>query len=313
MFRGAADHDLVHVDDLVVMSGSGAQRLLDPAIFFDHFLGLFDGGGLALDVREDRIDLRSLAQDLGFEAADKTVRVDERHVFVQFHVQFNMQLAVMRLHAEIVHGYIVSCGHGAHAVEDAFSPALAGNRVNDDVGLGQRAMHSFSGGADQFAGVLKGVAARQGKREVGEVVRPGAPHARLLHRQHAGNLLGFANDPQPRLRRNLVHQHADGFARQLRGDAQNHERYEDGGDRIGVAQPVNVERSPSPRRQQAQQDRQGSPDVRGEMEGIGGKRRRTGLLGHAAQFPRTPEVNGDRSQQDQHGPDGIAQFKGVAA
>ena len=44
----------------------GAQSLFDPSIFHHHFFGLLDGGGLALDVREHRIDLRSLAQDLRF-------------------------------------------------------------------------------------------------------------------------------------------------------------------------------------------------------------------------------------------------------
>ena len=108
MFRSAPHQDLVHVDDLVILGGCISKSLLDPAIFFDHFLGLLDGGGFAFDVREDRIDFRSFAQDLGFEAADEVVGLNQRQVFVQLNVKLYMQFAVERLHAEIVHGNIVS-------------------------------------------------------------------------------------------------------------------------------------------------------------------------------------------------------------
>ena len=122
-----------------------------------------------------------------------------------------------------MHGDIVSCRDCSHAVEDAFGPCLARHRVNDNVGGWKRSMDSFSGGTNQFAGVFKGVAAGQGKREIGKIVWSGATDTRLFNGQHTGHLFGFANHAHPSLRRNLIHEHTDSFARQLRGNANNHE------------------------------------------------------------------------------------------
>ena len=94
VFGGAAHGDLVHVDDL---AHSGWPRRASAFSILrsssTSSCGLLDGGGLALDVRQDRIDLRSFAQDLGFQAADKVVRLKQRHVFVEFHVLLHVQLA----------------------------------------------------------------------------------------------------------------------------------------------------------------------------------------------------------------------------
>ena len=92
------------------------------------FFGLLDGGGLALDVREHRVDLRRFAQDLGFQGADEVVRLQQRHVLVELDVLLHPQAAMMRLHAEFVHGDVVARGHGAHAIEDAVGPCLRGER-----------------------------------------------------------------------------------------------------------------------------------------------------------------------------------------
>ena len=102
VFSGSADLDLVHVDDLRVACGSGAQGFLDAAIGFDDLFGLLDGRGLALNVREDGIDLRSFAHDLGFKAADEAVSCYKRQVLVEFDVKLDVEFALMRLDAEIV-------------------------------------------------------------------------------------------------------------------------------------------------------------------------------------------------------------------
>ena len=92
--------------------------------------------------------------------------------------------------------------------------ACAGNGVDDDIGVGQRAVHSLGGGAHQFARVLEGEVPRQGEGQIGKVRGAGAPHTRLFDRQYAGNLFHFVDDVPAGVGRNLVHQHADGFARE---------------------------------------------------------------------------------------------------
>ena len=153
----ATDLDLVDIDDLVVDGGGGAERFFDTAIGLDDFLGLLDGGGFALDVSEDGIDFRSLAYDLGLESADEAVSSDEGEIFVEFDVELDMELALMRLHAEIVYRNGIAGGYGANPVEDAAGAGLARNGVDDDVSLGQHVMNGFRSGADEFTGVLEGV------------------------------------------------------------------------------------------------------------------------------------------------------------
>ena len=101
-------------------------------------------------------------------------------------------------------------------------------------------MHGFGGFAHQFAGVLEGIAPRQGEGQVGKIGGAGSANPRLLHGQDAVDLLDFVNDLPAGLGGNLIHENADRFAGQVRGDAQNHERNHDGGERVGIAQPVDM-------------------------------------------------------------------------
>ena len=145
---------------------------------------------------------------------------------------------MMRLHAQLVHTHIVARCHGPHAVEYAFRASLARNGVDDNVGLGQRAVHGVSGRLHQLPGVLKREAPRQGQRKVGEVSRAGAPHTRLLHRHHALHLLHFADQASPCFRRHFVHQHSHGLAAQHEREPQNHDRNHNRGKRVSVFEPA---------------------------------------------------------------------------
>jgi len=153
---------------------------------------------------------------------------------------------MMGLHAQVVYRDIVARSYGADPIEDALGPGLPRNCVNHHIGLRQRAVYSVGCGADQFFGVFEGVAARQRQGEVGEISCSRATDTRLLHGQHSGHLLGFVNDLVAGFCRDLVHQHAYGFARKLPRDPQNHERDHDGGKRVREAQPRQVVGSPDP-------------------------------------------------------------------
>ena len=172
-------------------------------------------------------------------------------------------------------------------------------------------MHGGGGRLHQLLGVLKGEAARQGQREVGEVTRAGAAHASLLHGQHAFDALHFAHQAAPRFGGNFIHERAHGFMAQTERHAQDHDRDDDGGDRIGVAQPGDAETRAKPCGAEAGEHGQRGPDVGGKMEGVGGQRGRAGALGHGAQLARAPEIDADGGDQHQHRPEGVAQLDGV--
>ncbi len=170
-------------------------------------------GSLSMCVSTESIS-GNVAQNLRFEGGDKAVRVAERQVLVELHVQLHLQAPMVRLDAELMHRHVVARGHGAHAIEDAFRPGFAGNGVDDHVGRGQGAMHGGRSGLDQLAGVLKGKSPRQSQREIGKVAGACPAHTRPLHGQHSLHALHLAHQPAAGFGGNLVHERAHRFVAQ---------------------------------------------------------------------------------------------------
>ena len=155
----ASDDDVVDVEDLGEALGGVAEVGLDLAVALDADRRL-DGRGLALDVGEDGVDLWDFVADLVFDAADEFVGLAEGHGLVDFDVLFDVELAVDRLHGDVVKDDVVARGDGADLVEDAFGDGFAGDGVDDDIGAGDDALHGGGGVADEVLGVLKGEMAR---------------------------------------------------------------------------------------------------------------------------------------------------------
>ena len=175
-------------------------------------------------------------------AADEVMRVEQRHVFVQFHVLLDAQLAVMRLHAEFVHGTLLRAATARTRSKMLSARARARNGVDDDVGLGQRAVHGFSGGAHQFAGVLECECAWQRKGEVGKIMRPRSDARAPVLPPALREPAPLRGRPAAAFRRGSDPSSTPTVSRvSVQRDAQDHQRNNDGCDGIGVAQPANVE------------------------------------------------------------------------
>ncbi len=98
---GAADGDLMHIHNLgeeraALRSACSILRSSSTSL-----LGLLDGGRFALDMGQDRIDLRRLAQDLRLHGGDEVVRLEQRQGLVEFHMLLDAEASAVRLHAEI--------------------------------------------------------------------------------------------------------------------------------------------------------------------------------------------------------------------
>ena len=226
-------------------------------------------------------------------------------------MQLDAQPPTVRLHAQLMHAHVVARGHCAHTVEDALSPGLARHRVDHHVGLGQRAVRRLRSCPHQFSGVLKGKAPRQRQRQIGKVPGSGTPHARLLHSQHAVDLLHLMHQPLASLHWNLIHQDGHGLAPEHQSQAQNHERNHHRRKGVGVAEPADAIVGSSPTGAKPTQHRQSGPDIAGKVKGIGSQRRRPGSLCHGAQLPRTPVIDSDRGQKHQYWPHRVAQLHRV--
>ena len=98
-----------------------------------------DGGGFAFNVSEDRIHLGRVAQYFSFKTGDKIVGGTQGHLFVKFEMLLNSELlsrfATIGLNTEFMYGDVVARGNGADAIENAFGARLAGDSVDDYIGV----------------------------------------------------------------------------------------------------------------------------------------------------------------------------------
>jgi hypothetical protein len=222
------------------------------------------------------------------------------------------EAAVVRLHAELVDADVVASGDGTNAIKDAFGAGLARDGVDYDVGLGQRAMCGLRGGAHQFAGVLEGVTARQRESEVSEVIGAGAADAGLLDGEHAIDLGNFSDKALAGLRGDFIHEDGDSFAAEMESHAQDHERDDDGGDGIGVAEPGDAEAQADPTGAETGKHGDGGPDVGSEVKGVRGEGGAAGALSYSAQLAGAPVIDSDGSEQNENRPDGMMQHDALA-
>ena len=110
----------MHICDFRKFSCRSLKRLLNSHHFNHVLFRLLDGGRFALDVRQYRIDLRNILQDLRFKRSNEPVRFLERAVFFDLDVQLDLQASMMGLDTEIVDRDVVARSHSADAIEDAF-------------------------------------------------------------------------------------------------------------------------------------------------------------------------------------------------
>ena len=93
-----------------------------------HFIGSFDGGGLAFDVREDRDDLRHIVTNFGLKHGDAVMGLFQAEAFIQFQVLLDVEISLQILHADIVDVEVVARRYRADAVENIFGAHGAGGR-----------------------------------------------------------------------------------------------------------------------------------------------------------------------------------------
>ena len=266
----AADVDFMDVDDFGQGAGGGAKQILHVAIVGDSG-GVLDSGGFILDMGEDGTNLGEFAADLVFNAADEFVGIDEGQILRNLNVLFDFEAGAGGLHADVVEDDIVAGCDGANLVKDAFGAGGAWDGMNDDIGAGCDALDSEGGVVDQLFTALEGEVARHGEGEVGEVACAIAAHAELVDGQDALDGADFAEDAVEGFTRDGVSEDVDGAVGDAPTERDDEARDDDGGERVGVTEPVEVEVLAEPRGAEADEDGGGGPDVRGEVLGFGFK------------------------------------------
>src|SRR5664279_750061 len=131
----------MRVDDLRE-SPRGQLNTAFEAWGIHHAVAGFDGSGLTLDVSQDARYFGNVAPHLAFQPCDPVVSVLERHSLIQFNMLLHMQRAMDVLHTDVVHVEVVPGGHGANAIEQAFTATGAGNSVDHDIGFRQKLPYS---------------------------------------------------------------------------------------------------------------------------------------------------------------------------
>ena len=91
-----------------------------------QFVTGLDGGGLALDVGEDKQQFFGRPGEFGLEHGHAVVGFLQAQAFVEFEVLFDVEVALEILHADVVHVELVAGGDGADAIENVFRAQAPG-------------------------------------------------------------------------------------------------------------------------------------------------------------------------------------------
>ena len=131
--------------------------------------------------------------------------------------------------------------------------------------------------------MLEGGAAGQREGEVGKVAGAGTADARLLDGEYAGDL-ATSDKAAAGLGGDLIHERADGFVAEMKREAQNHKRDDDGGEGVGIAEPADAVCAPIQVAARPTRTADGDPDVGAKWKAsvaergcrCAGRRRETG-------------------------------------
>src|ERR1700687_1065250 len=264
----ALDDELVNVENFGKLRGYGFQAMFQFSVAH-QFVGLLDGGRFALDMSKDVGNLRDVAAHVGFQFGDPVVRVFERHALIEFNMLLHVQATVEILDADVMYVEIVIGSDRADAVEDVFGMLGARQRLHGHVGVGQDAMHRLGDRGRQLAGALKSYGARQSHGEIGEIAGPCPRKRSAIDFETAVDPRYSVVDLRSNAGRGGVEQSVNGAASQSPAHGHHHTGHEQGGDRVGIAQPVDAIGAADENQDQTEYDYPGGPDIGGKMERVG--------------------------------------------
>ena len=132
-------------------------------------------------------------------------------------------------------------GDGTNAVEDIFGSLRAGQWLHGYVGVGKDAVDGVGDGGHQLFGALEGYGAGQAYGEVDEVAVAGAANPHAIDFEDALHVQDCVGDLGANAGGSGVEQGVDGAAGQAPTDGDDYAGNKQGGDRIGVLQPIHME------------------------------------------------------------------------
>src|SRR6202142_4007664 len=254
----------MHVDHIGKFLHYIFEVLLQFRLANDLFSG-FDGGRFTFDMGKDGCDLRDLGAHFGFQAGNFVVCLFHAETLVEFQMLFDVQLAIQILHADVMHVEVVARSHSANAVENIFRAAGARNRMYHDAGGRQDFAHTGGHSIGHLLGALEGEIAFQSNRNVGEKTVPCFAETDTLHFENAVHAADALEDLAAHTARRCVEQRVHSSTRQTPTHGNHYARHEEGGHRIGLAQPVDSITASHPDQRKADDHDSAGPDVRGKM------------------------------------------------
>ena len=173
-----------------------------------------------------------------------------------------------------------------------FSECLrARQRLHGDVGVRQNVMYGLGNGGSELAGTLESYGAREAYGEIGEVAISGAANAHAIDFENAVDARNRIVDLRANSRRGCVEQSVDGTARKAPTHGDDHACHDKGGERIRIAQPVDMIRPAEQDQGQSEHDHAGRPDVSGEVQSIRLQGLAVVFVRDAAEDARSPQVH----------------------
>src|SRR5207248_3203333 len=148
-----------------------------------------NGGGLALDMGQDGIDLGHLMADFCFQDSNAVVSIFQAQAFVKLEMLLDVQISLEILNADIVHVEVLTSGDGRYAVKNILAMLRTGNRVDHDVCVRKHVVNGRGDGVGNLFGALKGYIAVEPNGEISKVAVSSSTDADAIYFEqtiHAG-------------------------------------------------------------------------------------------------------------------------------
>ena len=295
--------DVVHVDDFWELVDQNFKLALEAGVA-DQFITGFDGGRLAFDVSEDVVDLGDVVAHIGFEIGDTVVSAFQRHALVEFDMLLDVEAAGKILHADVMDVEIVASGDGADTIEDIFGALGAWERLNGDIGVGKDFMNRIGDGCHKLFGTLESYGTCEADGEIGEIAVARAADADATDFEDALDVRNGVDDLGADTGGGGVEKSVDGAAGEAPAYGDDDSCYEECGDGIGEAQPIEMIDATQNYQDEAQYDYARGPDVCRKVKGVGFERLAFVFGGDAAQSARAPHIHGHGDEHHGESPDG---------
>src|SRR5258708_5218078 len=297
-----ADPDIVAIDELVVSAGHAVEERFHGHFQLAHLAGAGVGRG---DVAAQRLDVNVdvdivLAEftDAVLEFCGAAVGFAKAEVFVDFEVEFDEEAAVLLRGGDVVHSQAEAESDSADGFEQVLVTRRAGLCVDDDVRWNdlRDALFNFVGeGVDLLE--VRGAGDADGG--VNEIAVAGAAEAHTFDAENPVDISDLGNELILQPSGSGIEKRVQRAPAELRSDPKDNASDGETSERVSESKPGKIPDITGPDARHTQDNDDGAPNIRREMQCVGFESFAGAPLDHGIHRGGPGHINRERDEENQ--------------